>query len=220
MNNRERAPYVRALRFRSLTKYYDLIVGLSTREKTFKTALLRQAKLKSGERILDLACGTGTLAIQCKEMYPEAEVIGVDGDQEILAIAADKADKASLPIKFEEGLSFALPYRDASFDVVTSTLFFHHLTAKDKKRTVSEIARVLTPDGRFHVADWGKPTNIAMRFLFLFVQILDGFKNTSDNINGNLEFILRNQGFPKVKLQRTLNTMFGTMALYECEKDG
>ena len=218
MNDHDPSSYVPALRFKWLTKYYDLVVGLTTRERTFKKALLEQTNIQPRDRVLDLACGTGTLAIRCKEMYPTAQVVGVDGDKEILEIAAEKAGRANTTITLDNALSFALPYEDEEFDVVTSSLFFHHLSHTDKKRTVMEVSRVLKPKGRLHVADWGQPTNFLMRILFFFIQVLDGFENTSDNINGELDYILKKNGFSKVSTRKTFNTMFGTLALYECEK--
>ena len=218
MNDHKPSSYVPALRFKWLTKYYDLVVGLTTRERTFKKALLKQTNIQPHDRVLDLACGTGTLAIKCKEIYPTAEVVGVDGDKEILAIAAEKARRANTTIILDNALSLALPYEDGEFDVVTSSLFFHHLSNQDKRRTVMEVSRVLKPTGRLHVADWGQPTTFIMRILFFFIQILDGFENTNDNVNGELENILKNNGFSNVSTRETFNTMFGTLALYECEK--
>jgi len=72
--------YVPALGFRWLTPYYDTVVGVTTRERTFKQALIRQANIEPGQHVLDLACGTGTLSIWIKEAYPQTDVVGVDGD--------------------------------------------------------------------------------------------------------------------------------------------
>ena len=69
--------YVPALRFKWLTRYYDVVIAYSTREKTFKRALINQAGIESGMQVLDLASGTGTLAIWIKQQYPSAIVTGV-----------------------------------------------------------------------------------------------------------------------------------------------
>ena len=74
--------YVPALRFKWLTRYYDVVIAYSTREKTFKRALINQAGIESGMQVLDLASGTGTLAIWIKQQYPSAIVTGVDGDSD------------------------------------------------------------------------------------------------------------------------------------------
>ncbi len=118
--------YVSALRFRRLTQYYDAVVGSTARERTFKRALVAQAR-----------------------------------------IAAAKARNVDITLTLDQGFSFSLPYASASFNRVLSSLFFHHLSLTDKQRTANEVFRVLKPGGEFHVADWGRRTNLLMRGLFL-----------------------------------------------------
>lgn len=83
--------YISALKFNWLTPFYDLIVGMTTRERTFKGELIRQAGLLANHDVLDLASGTGTMTIWSKEAQPLAKVIGLDGDPSIIAIAERKA---------------------------------------------------------------------------------------------------------------------------------
>lgn len=212
--------YVPALGFRWLTPYYDAVVGATTREQVFKRALIQQANVEPGQRILDLACGTGTLAIWIKQAFANAEVIGVDGDPAILQLATRKAERAAVSVRFDEAMSFALPYSESFFDCTFSSLFFHHLSWQDKRRTVKEIYRVLRPGGRLHVADWGKAGNLGMRALFVFVQLLDGFSNTQDNVSGRLVELFEAEGFVDVVERKTFSTLFGTMALYSAAKPG
>lgn len=212
--------YVPALGYRWLTPYYDAVVGATTRERVFKRALIRQANVEPGQRVLDLACGTGTLSVWIKQAVADAEVVGVDGDPAILQLATLKAEQAAATVQFDTAMSFALPYPDASFDCIVSSLFFHHLSWPDKARTVKEIYRVLKPGGHLHVADWGRSANVAMRTLFLFVQLLDGFSNTQDNVSGKLTELFENGGFAEVAEGETFSTIFGTMALYSAVKPG
>ncbi|MDS4016068.1 MAG: class I SAM-dependent methyltransferase [Candidatus Accumulibacter sp.] len=153
--------YVPALGFHALTPFYDFIVGTTTRELTFKTALIAQAGISPRHTVLDLACGTGTLSIWAKQACPDADITGLDGDPAILAQARRKAERAGLAMRFDRAMSDALPYEDAHFDRVLSSLFFHHLEPEEKQRTASECFRVLRPGGEFHVADWGKPGGMA-----------------------------------------------------------
>jgi ubiquinone/menaquinone biosynthesis C-methylase UbiE len=139
--------YIRALRFRSLTALYDPLVRWTVREALFKRRLLEQAGLRPAQRVLDLGCGTGTLAAMAKQRQPEAELAGLDADPEILERARRKASQGEVEVNFDQGLSTELPYEDGSFDRVLSTLFFHHLSGEEKRRTVAEIARVLKPEG-------------------------------------------------------------------------
>lgn len=82
--------YIPALGYDLLTPLYDAVVRLTVREKKFKTALISQANFADGQRVLDLACGTGTLAVLIKETHPKVEVTGIDGDAKILGIAEKK----------------------------------------------------------------------------------------------------------------------------------
>jgi len=210
--------YIPALGYGALTPLYDAVVRCTTRERRFKQALIRQASLRAGHRILDLATGTGTLAIWTKESESAADVTGVDIDRSILARAARKATRAGANVRFDHARSDSLPYLDASFDRVLSSLFFHHLAWPDKVRTAREAFRVLTPGGELHVADWGRPESALMRTLFLAVQCLDGFENTRDNVAGRLVSLFEEAGFSGVRESQTFSTMLGTIALYRAVK--
>ncbi|MDP1692178.1 MAG: methyltransferase domain-containing protein [Burkholderiaceae bacterium] len=206
--------YVPALGFHWLTPAYDAVVAATTRERRFKQALMAQARLEPGQRVLDLACGTGTLAVWIKRRHPDADVSGIDGDTNILAIAQRKAKRAGVAIRFDQGLATRLPYADARFDRVFSSLFFHHLSWRDKQRSAREIQRVLRPGGELHVADWGRASGPLMRGAFVAIQLLDGFANTRDNVAGRLVELFQDAGFGEVSQQQTFSTVFGTLALY------
>ena len=210
--------YIPALAYRSLTGLYDPLVRITTRERRFKAALLQQARLRAGQQVLDLACGTATLTIAAKRMQPRADITGVDGDPDILARARVKAAKAEVELKFDESLSQHLAYADSSFDVVLSSLFFHHLDRENKLATLSEVWRVLKPGAELHIADWGKAANPLMRVLFLIVQMLDGFATTSDNVAGRLPEFLRASGFKEVEETQRFSTVLGTLALYRAKR--
>ena len=125
--------YIPTLGYRWLTGLYDPVVRLTTRESAFKPALIKQAQLQAGERVLDLACGTATLTLAAKRAQPKAQLYGIDGDQEILKIAADKIARTGVEINLQRGLADALPYADGFFDRALCSLFFHHLR-RDSKR--------------------------------------------------------------------------------------
>lgn len=210
--------YVPALAYYWLTPFYDVVVRATTRERRFKQALIRQARLAPGQRVLDLASGTGTLAIWIKQQEPRLDITGVDIDPVILARAARKANSANTAVNFTRALSYELPYPAAHFDRVVSSLFFHHLSRHDKLRTARELFRVLKPGGELHVADWGRPANPVMRSLFLMIQCLDGFGTTRDNVAGRLVSLFEDAGFVDVSERRTFSTVFGTLALYRAVK--
>jgi ubiquinone/menaquinone biosynthesis C-methylase UbiE len=203
--------YVPALRFRWLTRFYDSVVAVTTRERIFRQRLLEDANLYVGQRVLDLACGSGTMAAVIKQRHPRLSVTGLDGDPAILALARAKAQGAGLDIRFDEGLSYALPYEQAEFDVVFSSLFFHHLDSDGKVRTLREVLRVLRPGGTLHVCDWGRPSRFGLRLAFSLVRLLDGFEVTRDNARGRLPQMMKEAGFVDVNVTSTLTTALGTL---------
>lgn len=214
----QKPPYIPALGFDVLTPLYDPLVALTTRERTFKRLLIAQAGVRDGQRVLDLACGTGTLAVRLKQAVPGAIVVGVDGDEKVLGRARRKAAQAGVDVRFDLGLSDRLAYADGSFERVLSSLFFHHLQPDEKRTTLREAFRVLASGGQLHVADWGKPPNPVLRAMFYAVQLLDGFANTRDNVQGRLGQFFEEAGFKEVSMPARLNSPLGTIALYRAKK--
>ncbi len=210
--------YVPALAYDGLTRFYDPLIAMALRENAFKSALIEQANIQNGQRVLDLACGTATMTLMIKSACPDAEVTGVDGDPKILGIARGKIERAQVELTLDEAMSFELPYEDQSFDRILSSLFFHHLTSENKTRTAAELHRILKPGGSLHVADWGKPQNLAMAGAIFTVRILDGFDITSDNVNGRLPSFFKQADFENVGLHREFATVMGTIALYSAHK--
>lgn len=210
--------YIPALGYRWLTGLYDPVVALTTREATFKSALIEQAQLDTGQQVLDLACGSGTLALMALRRVPQLAVTGVDGDPAMLDQARRKAAAAGAALCLDEALVDRLPYTDGCFDRVLSSLLFHHLDRQTKLAALREALRVLKPGGELHVADWGKAANPLMRLAFHGVQLLDGFDTTADNVAGRLPDLIRESGFARVQERRRFGTMFGTMSLYHADK--
>lgn len=207
--------YIPALSYDLLTPFYDPVVRFTTRENAFKKALIEQSGIEAGTRVLDLACGTGTLTVLIKTASPEAEVIGLDGDPKILKLARKKARAGNFDIQFDAGMSFDMPYRNESFDRVVSSLFFHHLTRENKLKTFKEVKRVLKQGGEFHLADWGLPANRLMKFSSRLIQLLDGFETTADSFNGLLPELMREAGFKEIEETNRYNTFFGTIRLHK-----
>ena len=197
-----------------MTRFYDPVLRFTLRERTFKSELIRQANIQPGQRVLDLGCGTATLTLLVKQRHPESEVVGLDGDAKVLALARAKAERAGAHVEFKHGLSFALDFPDASFDRVVSSLLFHHLTLENKLQTFAEVRRVLRPDGELHVADWGRARNAWMRTAFLAIQLLDGFATTTDNVRGRLPELMTQAGLQGAQETRAFSTVFGTLSLY------
>lgn len=206
--------YIPPLRYKLLTRFYDPLVRWTTREAAFKRALLAQVMADRPHHVLDLGCGTGTLTIAIAKALPDADITGLDADEEALAIAADKARQAGAGIVLHRGFSTDLPFSDAQFDCTVSSLFFHHLTREAKIATLREVRRVLAPKGSLHVADWGKPSNALLRTLFFAVQILDGFETTRDSVTGALPELMRAASYHRVEETAKFATPLGTMRLF------
>jgi cyclopropane fatty-acyl-phospholipid synthase-like methyltransferase len=210
--------YIPALSHDWLTPLYDKLIGWTMPEATFKRHLIKQATIQNGHRILDVGCGTATLTLMIKKTHPEAIVVGVDGDANILRIAKGKAARADLDITLDEAMGFDLPYPTGTFDRVVSSLMFHHLTRTNKIATLREINRVLRTDGELHIADFGQPHNLLMRAASFPWQVFDGFKTTSDKMNGLLPKLIQDAGFVEVHKSADYMTLFGTLSLYSAQK--
>jgi ubiquinone/menaquinone biosynthesis C-methylase UbiE len=140
---------------------YDILAWLLThgRETKFRRRIIELANLRGGESILDVGCGTGTLAIVAAGMHQggRGPIVGVDASPEMVARARRKAADAGVDIAFEHAAAEALPFADASFDVCFSTLMLHHLPKPVRAQCLSEVRRILKPDGRFVAVDFGRP---------------------------------------------------------------
>lgn len=210
--------YIPALRYRALTRLYDPIVRATGRERTLKQALVHRAGIAAGHRVLDIGCGTGTLAPMLKREYPSAEVVGLDPDAAVLQLAWHKAQEVGIEVRFDLGDATSLPYADSTYDRALCSLVFHHLLRPDKRSALSELRRVLRHGGELHIADWGKPQNWIMRGAFFAVQFLDGFATIQDNVEGLLPKLIEEAGFADVATTISFTSLFGTVSLYRGTK--
>jgi len=218
INRSSEKRYIPALKYRWLTPFFDTLVALTTRESVFRKKLLDQAEVGKNDKVLDLACGSGTMAVMIKSRHPGSMVFGLDGDPDILELARKKVSPTGLDIGLTEGLSYSMPYARDEFDVVFSSLFFHHLDATNQARTLAEVHRVLKPGGAFEVCDWGPPSNPLLRLAFVAVRLLDGFEVTRNNLKGRLPELMEEAGFVAVSVTQSIPTFLGTLNLISAKK--
>ena len=139
---------------------YDLFVWLVSlgRERTYREKALDLARLRPGESVLDIGCGTGTLAIAAKQRVGAVGRVGaIDASPEMLARASKKAKRVGAEIVFRNGVVEALPFSEGQFDAVLSTLMLHHLGRKARQQCAQEVRRVLKPGGRVLAVDFVRP---------------------------------------------------------------
>jgi ubiquinone/menaquinone biosynthesis C-methylase UbiE len=149
-------PYLPAAGHDWLLPLYDPLVKLLGGDAARRT-LIEQAGLEWGQRVLEIGCGTGTMAATIKRVHPTIDVAGLDPDPKALARAKRKAAREDLRIEFKLGYAGQLPYPAASFDHVFSAFMFHHLSADEKSCMFRETRRVLKPGGEFHMLDFEGP---------------------------------------------------------------
>jgi ubiquinone/menaquinone biosynthesis C-methylase UbiE len=205
--------YIPALNFRWLTPFYDAIIDGPLSIARMRRGLLAKMGDLSDKKILDVGSGTGTMSIMIKQAFPPAQVVGLDGDPQILEMARSKARKLGIEIQFEHGMSFDLPYPDESFDVVLTSMMLHHLTRDDKQNTAREMYRVLRTGGQLFGADFAAPRSTFGKAIRLLTR---RFERVAENVDGLLPVIFRNAGFKDyVETQRYF---LGSISLFQGSK--
>jgi ubiquinone/menaquinone biosynthesis C-methylase UbiE len=189
--------------------FYDVITRLFGLEQALR-ALLAQAALAPHQVVLDIGCGTGTLAVLLRRLHPTIDVIGLDPDPLALARAAAKASAAGVAVRFDRGFADALPYPDATFDRVFSSMMFHHLQQADKPKVLAEIRRVLKPGAALEFLDFAG----AHPHSFL-ARIFHGHQPLSPAAEGRMLDRLREAGFVRARRTGDRGTPFGRIAFYE-----
>ena len=126
---------------------YDAAIALMTREKRWRSDLLRFAEPRPGERIVDIGCGTGTFAIALKQAAPESIVLAVDPDPAVLEIARAKAEVADAEIQWFEAMGDELDSIDAlqQCDKIVSSLVLHQCPMDVKEAIAAQMFRLLQP---------------------------------------------------------------------------
>lgn len=153
-------PSTRGIRVDGRAELVDLLENLLSfgRRKRILEATLKAAELGTGDRLIDVGCGTGELAMLAAALGQDA--IGIDATPDMIAMARRRAAASRSPARFEVAVAESLPLSDGAVDAVTSSFFFHHLPSEVKRQALREMWRVLSPGGRLVITDYGRPRGL------------------------------------------------------------
>lgn len=202
------------------TKYYDTVIALLTREDRWRTAAIAQLELKPDDTVVDIGCGTASLAIRIKQHQPDARVIGVDPDPQVLAIARAKVGRAGVAIEFVQGMGDRAVELVGSgiADKVVSSLVLHQCPVPMKKAIIGNMFTLLRPGGDLVIADFGLQRDALMRLGFRFVQWADGKADTQPNADGILPALIEQTGFAGVAERSVIKTLNGSISIYHARR--
>ena len=125
---------------------YDAVTRFAAPPNETKLRQQAISKITSKpKRILDLGCGTGSLTLILKTVFPDAEVIGLDLSPYMLVIAENKGKKANLEISWQQGLAEATTFPDDNFDLISVAFLFHETPVDISQAILQECLRLLQP---------------------------------------------------------------------------
>ncbi|HEU4758978.1 MAG TPA: methyltransferase domain-containing protein [Dehalococcoidia bacterium] len=195
-------------------RFYDAASWLMSfgRAGAIRRMTLEMAAVSPGEAVLDVGCGTGTLAIAAKEAAGAGgEVCGIDASPEMIEVARGKTRKAGTEVRFDVGLIESIPYPDGRFDLVLSSLMLHHLPDDLKRAGFAEIHRVLKPGGRADARPSGRflAVDLSGQSDSFIGHLLSLFGHAHHGGMSALPALLQDAGFTDVA---TGPTVFGPLA--------
>lgn len=209
--------YIPAMGFDFLTPFYDTLMKVALHEDALKNALLEEAHIRPGQKVLDFGCGTATLAIMAKLKHPEATIVGLDVDENVLSIAKKKIAKQGVDIRIDIYDGFNLPYEAESFDSVISSFVFHHLSTEQKKDIMKQIYLILKPGGSVYILDFGVPASMLAKGVMYIFSL---FESMDDNVRGLIPEYMINAGFVDMRKVRDFKELWGTFSLHSGLKGG
>lgn len=181
-----------------MADYYDLITFAERSQ--FRRRQIELMELRKGDRVIEIGCGTGVLSILSKIFLgKDGDVIGLDISPRMIKNAKKKSDSLGLNIDFITASADEIPYPNSSFDLVISSLMFHHLPVQIKGAAFQEILRILKPGGRLFLCDFGKPRWYFYPISFL---MLIWSPHTRYHLFDRLSPQIRNSGFAQVELKK------------------
>lgn len=193
-------PRTRGILVSGRARQVDLLENMLSfgQQEDILETTLAAAELRPGERLVDVGCGSGKLAVAAAAMLGdrhggEGHVLGIDATPGIIDLAIERAHAAGVAADFQVGIAEALPLGDGEADAVTSSYFFHHLPSEVKPEALREMWRVLAPGGWLVITDYARArglygliASIPMRANF--------YEYVRPQLGGELERIIAAEG--------------------------
>lgn len=162
---------------------YDQVLGNQKRHHQMLDLAVQMAKVKDGEHVLEIGCGTGLLSMKFLQAA-NCTLHGIDLAEDMLKLCKKRMEDLNLTsrVTIKQGDISDLEFEDSTFDIVASTVTLHHL--KDKQPTINKIYRILKPGGRFVLGDLDVDTSGDLTNVGRLRHILDFLK---DELSSALE---------------------------------
>ena len=201
--------YIPAFGKDALLPFYDLLTRVLGMGTTYD-ALVAQADLGDGLRVLEIGCGTGNVTVRAKRAAPGTDMICLDPDPLALARAQRKV-RGMTGIRFERGYAQELPFADGQFDRALSSMMLHHLDKDVKAGAAAELYRVLRPGGQLHIVDIGGHTTAHHGLAARWTK-----KNphVAGNLGDAIPRLLTNAGFDCTEVGTRKNRFIGQLTFY------
>jgi len=211
-------PYTPAAGRFAPTGLYDPVVAL-TRERLWRALAVMYAAPRPDDVIVDVGCGTGSLALLVQRVEPKAQITGVDPDRDALATAQRKTPRGAA-VRWQIGMGDSLVdvIGAGTADTVVSSLVLHQCPLPMKRAVLASMYAVLRSGGRLVIADYGRQRSTLMRLAFRIVQLADGKEDTEPNARGMLPELMSQAGFHDVGEVEVVPTVTGSISVYVARK--
>ncbi|MGB8404718.1 MAG: class I SAM-dependent methyltransferase [Mycobacterium sp.] len=198
-------------------RFFDAVVALS-RERLWRSLAVAYLAPRPDDVIVDVGCGTGTLAAFISSVEPQAEVIGIDPDPEMLRVARHKFPDSV--VRWHQGMgdAVATTLGAESVTAVVSSLVLHQCPIPVKEAILASMFTALRSGGRLVIADFGVQRTLLMRTAFRIVQLADGKADTQPNADGIVPELIAAAGFRDVHEAAVVSTVTGSISIYVARK--
>jgi ubiquinone/menaquinone biosynthesis C-methylase UbiE len=197
-----------------MTAAYDPLTARWPAGNKMRSTVIDALDPAPGQRLLELGCGSGRLAIEIKRRCPDVSITAVDGNRDIFAIAQDRAKKAGVEINFALGDFTTCPL-EGKYDLVYSTLVLHHLTLEAKQQVFARIRDLFAEGGSFVIADFSRHSGSGQAIMSRVSTLVDTLSAKGPHFDGRFEAALH-EGFVDVRSLGQIPSVFGTIEVWRC----